>query len=124
MVWLRIGFTDLSDAHMASVGQLSNLTRLSIEHTPVSDAGIEHLKSCKQLQYLNIVGTPVTSKGVLALTDLKALRSIYVYQTKINKADWSVLERELPDTKIDSGGYKVPTYESDTTEVKFVRDKQ
>lgn len=120
LIWLKIGFTDLNDKQMFKIGQLTNLTRLSMEHTPVTDQGMEQLKSCSQLQYLNIVGTAVTAKGILALKDLKALRSIYVYQTGVAKADWQTLERELPEVKIDSGGYQVPTFETDTTEVKFV----
>lgn len=120
LIWLKVGFTNLSDEQMANIAKLTNLTRLSMEHTPVTDQGIEQLKSCRQLQYLNIVGTPVTAKGILALKDLKELRSIYVYQTGITKADWPELEDAFPETKIDSGGYRVPTFENDTTEVKFV----
>lgn len=121
LIWLKIGFTDLNDEQMKTISQLTNLTRLSMEHTPVTDQGIEQLKSCRQLQYLNIVGTPITAKGILALKDLKELCSIYVYQTNIAKANWPALESTLPEVKIDSGGYQVPMLETDTTEVKFVR---
>jgi hypothetical protein len=121
LIWLKIGFTDLTDAQMSKIGQLTNLTRLSMEHTGVSDEGIQQLKSCSQLQYLNIVGTPVTSTGVLALKELPELRSIYVYQTGITKADWPELQSAFTSTRIDSGGYKVPTFATDTTEVKFVK---
>ncbi|MEX2231612.1 MAG: c-type cytochrome domain-containing protein [Cyclobacteriaceae bacterium] len=121
LIWLKIGFTDLNDAQMSKISQLTNLTRLSMEHTPVSDEGIGQLKSCSQLQYLNIVGTPVTAKGILALKELPELRSIYVYQTGITQADWPELESAFSATKIDSGGYKVPTFATDTTEVKFVK---
>jgi uncharacterized membrane protein len=121
LIWLKIGFTDLKDEQMSKIAQLTNLTRLSMEHTSVSDQGIGQLKACSQLKYLNIVGTPVTAKGVLALKDLPELRSVYVYQTGIAKADWPELSAALPGTKIDSGGYLVPTLETDTTEVKFVK---
>ena len=121
LIWLKIGFTDLKDEQMSKIAQLTNLTRLSMEHTSVSDQGIGQLKACGQLQYLNIVGTPVTAKGVLALKDLQELRSVYVYQTGIAKTDWPELSIALPGTKIDSGGYRVPTLETDTTEVKFVK---
>lgn len=121
LIWLKMGFTDLKDEHMANLAQLTNLTKLSMEHTPVSDQGIEQLKSCSQLQYLNVVGTHITAKGILALKSLPKLRFLYVYQTGIDKADWPALESALPGTKLDSGGYQVPTLESDTTEVKFVK---
>jgi uncharacterized membrane protein/mono/diheme cytochrome c family protein len=124
LIWLKIGFTDLNNEQMANVAKLTNLTRLSMEHTMVSDEGVEKLRSCTQLKYLNIVGTSVTAKGILALKDLPSLRSIYVYQTGIEKADWPELESAFPETKIDSGGYRVPTFAEDTTEVKFVGTEQ
>ena len=81
------------------------------------------MKSSKQLQYLNVVGTMVTAKGLLELKGLKELRSVYVYQTKIGKADWQTLNNALPGTKIDTGGYVVPILTTDTTEVKAVAKK-
>lgn len=121
LIWLKMGFTDLSDEQMAKIVKLNNLTRLSMEHTAVTDKGIQQLKSVKQLQYLNVVGTRVTAKSILQLKDLKGLRSIYVYQTKIDKADWLALKNALPETKIDSGGYTVPILATDTTVVKVAK---
>jgi uncharacterized membrane protein len=121
LIWLKIGFTDLGDEQMRKISQLVNLRRLNMEHTSVTDKGIEVLKSCADLQYLNVVGTPVTAEGILALKDLGGLRSVYVYQTNITTADWPALQAAMPGVKIDSGGYKVPTFGSDTTEVKFVK---
>lgn len=118
LVWLKMGFTDINDEKLAKIKQLPNLMRLSLEHTPVTDKGLEHLKSNNRLQYLNVVGTQVTANGLMHLKELKELRSVYVYQAKINKDDWPVLKKTLPDTRIDSGGYSVPTLTSDTTEVK------
>ena len=121
LVWLKLGFTNLSDQKLAKIGQLHNLTKLSMEHTAIADKGIEQLKSLKQLQYLNIVGTGVTDKGLLQLKDLKELRSIYVYQTKIVSGDWQALRNAFPQARIDSGGYTVPLLANDTTQVKVAR---
>jgi uncharacterized membrane protein/mono/diheme cytochrome c family protein len=121
LVWLKLGFTNLSDEKLAKIGQLHNLTRLSMEHTAIADGGIQQLKSMKQLQYLNIVGTGVTEKGLLQLKDLKELRSIYVYQTKIVTGDWQTLKNAFPGAKIDSGGYMVPLFANDTTKIKLAK---
>lgn len=118
IVRLKIAFTDLKDAQMNKLAQLTNLTKLSMEHTRVTDEGVAKLKACTQLQYLNLVGTDVTAKGVLALKDLKRLRSVYVYQTAIEKSDWLSLQGAFPGAVIDSGGYSVPTFVTDTAEVK------
>jgi hypothetical protein len=121
LVWLKLGFTQLSDEKLAKIAQLHNLRRLSMEHTAITDKGIQQLKSMKQLQYLNIVGTGVTDKGLLQLKDLKELRSMFVYQTKIVTGDWQTLKNVFPEAKIDSGGYMVPILASDTTKVKEVK---
>lgn len=118
LIWLKMGFTNVNDEKMAKVKQLSNLTRLSIEHTPVSDKGIAELKLNKKLQYLNAVGTNVTAQGLLQLKDLKELHNIYVYRAKIDQGEWKELKSAMPETQIDTGNYVVPTYASDTSEVK------
>ena len=122
LIWLKLGYTNISDAGMTTIGQLGNLNRLSLEHTPVSDNGLRSLQSLLHLQYLNLVGTPVTLQGVLQLKDLKSLRSIYLYQTNIDRKDWSSIQNAFPKTNIDSGKYFVPTLQTDTTLVKTNKD--
>ncbi|MBL7698506.1 MAG: hypothetical protein JNK79_10115 [Chitinophagaceae bacterium] len=118
LTWLKMGFTDLSDDKMAAIKQLPNLTRLSIEHTAVSDKGIAELQSNKKLQYLNIVGTNVTSGGLSHLKELKELRDVYAYRTKIVASECKELISALPEIKIETGNYEVPTLSSDTVVVK------
>jgi uncharacterized membrane protein len=122
LIWLKLGYTNLSDTDMAVIAQLKNLTRLSLEHTAVSDKGVQQLKQLQNLQYLNLVGTNVTAPGVLQLKGLKTLNSLFLYQTNINKADWVVLKNAFPRTMIDSGGYSVETLSTDTTEVKVKKE--
>jgi uncharacterized membrane protein/mono/diheme cytochrome c family protein len=118
LIWLKLGYSNISDTNMAAVAQLENLTRLSLEHTAVSDTGVSLLKQLQYLQYLNLVDTKVTAPGVLQLKELKSLHSLYLYQAKINKADWVTLKNNLPRTRIDSGGYSVEALPTDTMQVK------
>jgi len=76
------------------------------------------LKPLKNLQYLNLVATKVTKDGVLELKGLKSIRSIFLYQSAVRKEDWPLLQKAFPATQIDSGGYKVQTLVTDTTELK------
>lgn len=122
LIWLKLGYTNLSDTNMNSIAQLSDLTMLSLEHTVVSDNGIGKLMKLQNLRYLNLVGTKVTAQGILQLSGLKLLRSLYLYQTKVNKADWAALQNKFPKTKIDSGSYSVPTLATDTMEVKAKKE--
>lgn len=118
LIWLKLGFTNISDSNLETISKLNNLTRLSLEHTNISDKGLALLRSLQNLQYLNLVGTKVTAQGVLQLKKLKALQSMYLYQTNIGKADWGILNNAFPKVQIDSGGYSVPLLATDTTVVK------
>lgn len=118
LVWLKLGNTKITDASLKVVGQCTNLTQLQLNHTAISDQGLKELKPLKNLQTLNLVGTKVTAAGLSELKNLKQLRSLYLYQTAIDKKDWKKLELMFPTTLLDSGGYKVLTLESDTTEVR------
>jgi uncharacterized membrane protein len=122
LIWLKLGYTNIIDNGLTTIGQLENLTRLNLEHTSISDSGLRAIRSLRNLQYLNLVGTSVTSQGVLQLKNLKALRSLYLYQTKINMTDWIAIKNAFPKTSIDSGKYFVPTLMTDTTLVKTNRD--
>jgi uncharacterized membrane protein/mono/diheme cytochrome c family protein len=120
LIWLKMGFTNVDDQKMSKIKELSNLTRLSIEHTSISDKGIAELKSNKKLKYLNIVGTNVSAKGLLQLKDLKELQNVFVYRAKFNPDEWTELKTALPTATIDTGNYFVPTFASDTSELKEI----
>ena len=119
LVWLKLGNTYISDSSLSMLTRFKNLTRLQLDHTKVSDTGLVQLRSLENLQYLNLVGTQVTAKGVMSLKGLKNLQSMYLYQTNVSSAEWAGLKNNFPGVNIDSGGYVVPIFESDTTEVKM-----
>jgi uncharacterized membrane protein len=122
LIWLKLGYTNINDANMATIGQLANLTRLSLEHTPITDKGLIPVRSLKHLQYLNLVGTAVTMQGVLQLKNLQSLQSLYLYQTKIDRRNWTSVQKAFPKTNIDSGGYSVPLFTTDTTLIKVKKE--
>ena len=103
---------------MADVAGLSNISKLYLFNTNISDKGITHLQSLTQLAYLNLVATKVSVQGLLALKKLPALRSMFLYKTNMKKEDWPLLKTSFPKAIIDSGGYLVPTLQSDTTLLK------
>jgi hypothetical protein len=119
LVWLKLGSTSIGDSALVTIGQCNNLVRLQLDYTSITDAGLTGLKSLKELKYLNLVGTKVTAKGLEQLKDLKKLQGLYLYQTQVEKSEWTALQKMFPKTHIDSGGYQVPTLESDTTVLKY-----
>ena len=118
LIWLKLDGIAITDSALATIGKLINLRKLHLNYTSVSATGLYQLRKIKHLQYLNLVGTKVSAKAVIRLKDLKELKSIYLYGTNINPDDWTKLKKVFPATTIDSGGYKVTTLYSDTTEIK------
>ncbi|WP_345032236.1 c-type cytochrome domain-containing protein [Ravibacter arvi] len=119
LIWLRLDDAKISDKTLGLVAGFPNLTRLYLTNTAISDAGLAQLSPLKQLQVLNLVNTKVTEQGLLALKGLQSLRSIYLFQTAVDKSKWASLQTAFPKTVLDSGGYQVPTFETDTVEVKL-----
>ena len=95
-----------------------------MDHTQVTDKGMSSLRSLSQLISLNLVGTKVTADGIMKLKGLKKLKSIYLYQTDIAKKDWPQLSKNMQGVALDSGGYSVPLFETDTMIVKPPKIKQ
>ncbi len=118
LVWLKLSDTKITDAAAKIINQCINLSRLQLDSTGITDKGLADLKTLTQLQSLNLVGTNVHASGLFFLKDLPALRNIYVYKTGITGGDWAGIKKILPKVTIDTGGYVVPLFETDTMLVK------
>ena len=118
LVWLKLDNAAISDAAIDEISKLIALTRLQLSSTNITDKGIGKLQSLKQLQSLNLVGTKITTQGVMQLNKLKNLKNLYLYHTGVISNDWAVLHKAFPAAQLDSGKYTVPTFVTDTTEVK------
>ncbi len=62
LVWLNLSRKKIKDEMMATIGQLTNLTRLQLDSTLITDKGLLPLQTLNNLQYLNLVGTAVTAQ--------------------------------------------------------------
>jgi len=114
LVWLNLSYKKIQDSLLIPIAQLTNLTRLQLDNTPITNEGLISLQSLINLQYLNLVGTKVTSQGVIQLKSLPKLQAIYLYKTFISSSDWPMLKNNFPKVTLDTGGYQVPTFETDT----------
>ncbi len=115
LVWLNLSGKKIRDTILTVIAQLTNLTRLQLDYTAITDKGLVSLQSLVNLQYLNLVGTTVTTQGVTQLKTLSRLQAIYLYKTFINSSGWQTLKNIFPTVTLDTGGYIVPIFETDTT---------
>jgi hypothetical protein len=114
LVWLELNDTKITDTAITVIARCSNLTRLELSNTGITDKGLSNLVALQQLQSLNLVGTKITTAGLMKLKDIKQLQSVYFYRTGIKNADWQKLAKAFPKARLDSGGYQVPLFETDT----------
>jgi len=115
---LKLSGMPIMDTALSIISQCTNISRLELDHSKITDKGLSYLLSLEQLLSLNLVGTKITAAGIMPLKALKKLRSIYLYQTDIEKKDWPALAKAFPHVLLDSGGYAVPLFKTDTMIVK------
>ncbi len=118
IVWLKLGYADLSKDSWKLIGQCNNLTRLSIEHTNLTDESIANLSGLNNLLYLNLVGTRISVKGIALLKPLSKLDELYLGQTMVKTNDFTTLQKQFPKTVIDSGNYHLENIPADTQLLK------
>ena len=100
---LNLAGTKITDAGLSAVAALTNLTRLHLELTTITDAGLAHLKKLANLNYLNLYGTAVTDAGLENLKGLRNLKHLYLWQTKVTEAGAKNLKAALPNLDISTG---------------------
>jgi hypothetical protein len=103
LVDLNLATTKITDAGLASIKTLTNLGKLHLELTAITDRGLANLKGLPRLSYLNLYGTPVTDAGLEHLKDLKSLRRLYVWQTKVTEGGVANLKKALPNVEVVTG---------------------
>lgn len=103
LVELNLGTTRVTDAGLAAIAGLGYLQNLQVPLTSVSDAGIVHLKGLSNLVTLNLYGTQVTDAGLAQLTGLKHLRAVYVWQSKVTPEGANRLKEALPGVYVNTG---------------------
>ena len=84
--WLDLASTKITDAGLAQLSAMPNLTRLHLERSAITDAGLTNLTKLAQLEYLDLYGTEVSDAGLEHLQQLPKLKQIYLWQTKVTPA--------------------------------------
>jgi len=101
-----IGFsgTALTDADLKRLKlefeKHTELRRLILSTTEVTDAGLEHLANLTTLQFLYLEDTRVTDTGLEYLTGLTSLKSLWVCHTQVTAEGEEKLQQALPKCRI------------------------
>jgi hypothetical protein len=92
-----------TDAGLAPVAALKNLSALHLERSAVTDAGLAHIAGLANLQYLNLFGTGISDAGLSHLAGLKHLRRLYLWQTKVSYDAAMGMEKDIPGLIVNLG---------------------
>jgi hypothetical protein len=95
---LYVRGTRLTDAGMAHVQTMHDLTVLDLSETRITDLGLARLGELSQLQSLFLDGTGVTDSGLESLVTTAPLHNLSLRQTAVTDAGLVHLAK-LPDLK-------------------------
>jgi WD40 repeat protein len=88
---VTLGFTTASDADLARLAPLSELTRLHLHGCNIGDEGLAHIKQHKQLRWLSLWDTHVGDAGMEHLSGLTNLDYLILNGTRGTDAGLSHL---------------------------------
>jgi uncharacterized membrane protein len=118
LVWIKLSDQPVTDAQLANLTSLKQITRLWLDGTNITDAGIINLAGLQNLIYLNLNGTKISVSGILQLQILKNLNTVYLFQTSVLPDDLITLKEKIPSAHIELGNYSVPSLQTDTIILK------
>jgi uncharacterized membrane protein len=114
LIWLNVGRTKITDDGLKTIGQLSNLSQLNLERTSIQDSGLANLAKLSRLTFLNLIGNNITDRGIDHISRLPKLEKVHLYQTKVTADGVRALIHDRPKMEIDTGGYLIPVFITDT----------
>jgi hypothetical protein len=92
--------TQLTDAGLERISDLSELRSLTIENFKLGDAGIRRLTGLGKLHFVRLSGTEITDAGLEPFKGLSQLRELELLETRVTAAGKADLSRALPHCEI------------------------
>lgn len=100
LVWLKITNAGKLDDELQTIGQLTNLRKLTLNNNEITDEKLNALLPLTNLEYLNLNNTQLSTKGVEMLMQLKKLQQLYVSETNIDSSAMNHLITTYPKVRI------------------------
>ncbi len=99
LIELDVRGSRVTDASLASVGQLPNLRRLGVGRCQITDAGLEKLVGLIKLEGIDLSGTLITDDGLRSLSGFSELNTLGLADTAVTDAGMNHLSvlRKLKD---------------------------
>jgi len=106
-VKLNLDRTNVTDADLRCLKELSSLQGFSAWDTRISDRGMEYVGDLTALQDLGLYGTPVGDDGIAHISKLHDLRHLWLGETPITDASLSDLANLTKLKSLDLNGTNI-----------------
>jgi serine/threonine protein kinase len=117
-LWLHN--TTVTDAGLAPLADLTKLTQLTLSNTRVTDAGLGHLKKLQSLTLLGLGGPAVTDAGLGSFKDRKGLTLLNVRKTQVTAKGVAEFHAAVPGCKIEHDGGVVEAVDVERKAAEYV----
>ena len=86
LVKVSLRGSQVTDASLEHIKQLTSLQTIGLNHSKVTDAGLVHLKGLECLKTLYLVGTSVSDDGLEHVKEMTELVNLYLHDTRVTDA--------------------------------------
>jgi Leucine-rich repeat (LRR) protein len=97
-----VSLTQITDADLTHLEDLTGLQRLWLHDTQVSDAGLEHLNGLNSIQDLDLSNTRVSDGGLKQLKGMSSLQRLWLINTHVSNEGIAELRAALPNCNIEA----------------------
>ena len=97
---LSLVSSDLDDAGLFYVSQMSGVRELYLQKTKIDGSGIIYLKDMEGLEVLNLSFTDVDDKAAIDLLKIPGLKTVYLFGTNTTNEVVEALRKNRPDLQI------------------------
>jgi uncharacterized membrane protein len=103
VVDLNLDKMPLQDADLKTIGQFSNLRKLSLSFTTITGKNLQELDKLKELKQLSFSGTAITKENLAGLAVCKQLSQLYIWNTKLSESEIGDLKKILKNVAVETG---------------------
>lgn len=87
VIRLDMGGNGITDEHLKSISELTNLRQLKLPDNPITDKGTAYLEKLTFLNSINLYKTNISKLSLSQFSEMPNLKRVYAWQTLITESD-------------------------------------
>ncbi|MGR3811043.1 c-type cytochrome domain-containing protein [Jiulongibacter sp. NS-SX5] len=115
IVWLKMTNQSFNQDNIEKLSSLKNLSVLDLRRSSFTDQSELSFEKLTELRRLNLSHSNIALEALLSCKALEHLSSMTLSGIEFSEKEVQILREQFPKVRLEFGGYRVPTFESDTT---------